>query len=99
MEQTYNHTYLSAAGDNQIISSGPAILHKIIVGADTGSAVIEVSNSPTDGDVNLVAKFTGSTLMTALAGGIVLDLVCRAGITLDLTNQADVTVLWRPTIN
>ena len=46
--------YFAAAGANNVIATGAAILEKIIIGKDVGSAVIEVSDSPDDGDGDVV---------------------------------------------
>jgi hypothetical protein len=91
-------TYISTAGADKVISTGPARLKRIIFGADTGSAVIEVSNSATDGDGNIVLKLTGSTLMTSV-GSLEVDAEFNMGICADIANQADTSFVWEPIAN
>lgn len=93
--QTKNITHLAAAGADQVVASGRAILHRIIIGADVGSGNIEVSDSATDGDSNVKLEVTGSTLQTA-HGTIEVGAIFNNGITIDLTNQTKVTVIWEP---
>lgn len=93
--QTKNVTHLPSAGANQVVASGKAILHRIIIGADVASGDIEVSDSANDGDGNVKLQVTGSTLMTA-HGTIEVGALFKEGITLDLTNQTKVTVIWEP---
>lgn len=96
MIESKNITHLAAAGANQVVATGKAILHRIIIGADVASGDIEVSDSPSDGDGNVVLQVTGSTLMTA-HGTVEVGALFEDGITLDLTNQTKVTVIWEPT--
>jgi len=94
--KTNNITHLAGAGANQVVATGKAILHRIIIGADVGSGDVEVSDSNSDGDGNVKVQLTGSTLMTA-HGTIEVGALFENGITLDLTNQTKVTVIWEPT--
>ena len=89
-----NYTYLASAGDNQVITAKGCILKRIIVGKDVANSTIEVSDSPTDGDVNLIAKIEGSTLK----GVYEMNLYCKTGLSMDLTNQTGVTVVWVPAV-
>lgn len=91
----YKKTYQAAAAADVVVSAVRAELHKIIIGADVGSAVIEISDSATDGDGNVVIKLTGDTLMTDTGGEITVNAVFALGITADLTNQTDVTFIWK----
>jgi len=93
--QTKNITHLASAGSNQVVASGKAILHRIIIGADVGSAVLEVSDDAADGDANVIVQAQGNALMTA-HGVIEVGALFTKGITLDLTNQTLVTVVWEP---
>lgn len=95
-QQQSEYKYLAAAGDNQIVIATRATLHGIYIGKDITNAVIEISNSATDGDEALVAKIEGSTLMTSNRGYIPLNLFMSKGITLDLTLQTNVTVCYSP---
>lgn len=88
--------YLASAGDNQVVTAKPALLHRILIGADVAGGVIEVSDHASDGDATLIAKYTGAALMTATGGTIEVGAYCETGITLDLVNQTDVTVVWSP---
>lgn len=94
--ETWNITYFATAGDNKVVATGKAILHKIIFGADVASGDVEISDHASDGDGNLKSQLTGSTLMTANGGGVEFDVIFNNGICLDLINQTKVTVLWRP---
>lgn len=96
MYQAHKKTFIAGAGANNVVATGRCILHKILVGADVASGDIEVSDHPSDGDINVVAQFTGSTLMTSLGGGVDIGMIMEKGICLDLTNQTKVTVVWEP---
>ena len=95
IREDYNKTYQAAAAANVVVTATPAYLHKIIIGADVGSGVIEISDSATDGDGNIFIKLAGNTLMTATGGEITVNAKFGIGITADLTNQTDVTFIWR----
>lgn len=88
--------YQAAAAADVVVSTGPAILEKIIIGADVASAVIEVSDSPNDGDGNVKIMLSGSTLMTSCGGEVIVGATFQYGICADLTNQTQVTFVWRP---
>ena len=92
-----NIKYQAAAAANVVITTKPAILERILIGADVGSAVIEISDSIDDGDGNILIKLTGSTLMTANAGALEVGAVFAKGITADIVNQTDVTFVWKET--
>lgn len=85
-------TYVAAAGVNEVISTGPAVLLRIIVGADVGSSVIEVSDSKDDGDGDVKVYLAGSELL----GVYEVRAEFRDGITADLTNQTNISFVWRP---
>ena len=85
-------TYVAAAGVNEVISTGPAILERIIVGADVGSSVIEVSNSASDGDGDVKVLLAGD----ALKGVYEVRAEFRDGITADITLQSNISFVWRP---
>jgi hypothetical protein len=95
MKDNYQITYQAAAGANVVVSATPAHLHKIIIGADVSTSTIEISDSATDGDGNVKVLLTGSTLMTATGGEVMVNAKFAAGITADLTNQTNVTFIWR----
>jgi hypothetical protein len=90
-----NISYFASAGDNQIVSTGAAILKKIIFGKDVGSAVVTISDSKVDGDLTPRLKFEGSTLMTA-NGSVDVDAVFLEGIAFNSTNQTNITFVWKP---
>lgn len=98
MINTNNYTYQAAAAANVVVSAGPAILERIIIGADVSTATIEVSDSATDGDGNVKILLTGSTLMTATGGVVEVGAKFLNGITADLTNQTNVTFIWTETV-
>ena len=85
-------TYVATTGDDKVISTGPAILERIIVGKDVGSSVIEVSDSPTTGDADVKVYLAGSELR----GTYEVRAEFRKGITADLANQTNVSFVWRP---
>lgn len=87
--------YQAAAAANVVVTAKPAVLERIIIGADVGSAVIEVSDSKTDGDGNIKLKLSGNTLMTSLGGEIEVEMAFENGITADIANQTDVTFIFR----
>jgi len=89
--------YAAAAAANVVVSTGAAILEKIIIGADVASSVIEVSNSPDDGDADVKIYLAGSTLMTSCGGSIEVNAIFPKGICADIANQTHVTFVWRPT--
>lgn len=91
----YNHTYQAAAAADVVVNAAPTYLHKIIIGADVASSVIELSNHISDGDGAVIVKLTGSALMTATGGEVVVNTKLSDGLTADLTNQTDVTFIWR----
>lgn len=88
--------YFAAAGANNVIATGAAILEKIIIGKDVASSVIEVSDSPDDGDADVKVYLEGSTLMTSCGGEVIVNATFQNGICADLTNQTNVTFVWRP---
>lgn len=90
-----NISYYASAGDNQVVSTGAAILKKIIFGKDVGSAVVTISDSNTDGDINAKLKFEGSTLMTANSA-VNVEAVFLNGIAFNSTNQTNITFVWKP---
>ena len=93
------YKYFASAGDNQIVTTGKAILHSIHFGADVASGDVEISDDPADGDINIVAQFTGSTLMTSTAGGVKFGpngMHMHKGIAINSANQTKITVIWSP---
>jgi len=88
--------HLASAGANQVVTTKPAILHRLIIGADVASGDVEVSDHISLGNGDVVLQLTGSTLMTANGGGIEVNAHFHKGITLNLTNQTKVTVIWSP---
>jgi len=93
-----NITYQAAAAANVVVTTKPAILERIIIGADVGSGVIEISDSIDDGDGNVLVYLAGSTLLTQTGGVVEVGAVFPTGITADLTNQTQVTFIWKETI-
>ena len=91
-----SYVYQAAAAANVVVSATPAILVGMIIGADVGSAVIEVSDHASDGDGNVEIELTGSTLMTSCGGYVPVGAYFATGIAADLTNQTDVTFIIIP---
>lgn len=92
-------THLASAGDDQIVCAGKAILHSIHFGADVANGDVEISDHATDGDANVIAQFTGSTLMTSTKGGITFGpngVHMHKGIAINSANQTKITVCWSP---
>lgn len=96
MYQDYTLSYTAAAAANVVVTAKPAFLHKIILGADVASSVVEVSDHASDGNGNVKLYLAGSTLMTSIGGEIEVNAVFGKGITMDLTNQTQVHVVYRP---
>lgn len=96
MFKTHKLTYQAAAAANVVVSTGKCILHRIIIGADVANAVVEVSDSPSDGDGNVVIQLNGSTLMTATGGVVEVGALFKNGIAVDLTNQTQISFVWEP---
>jgi len=88
-----NH-YQAAATTDVVVTDKPALLHGIIIGADVGSSVIEVSDSKDDGDGNIKIKLSGSELMTSTGGYVSIGSIFQKGITADITLQTDVTFIY-----
>lgn len=93
-EATY--VYQAAAAANVVVSATPAILVGMIIGADVGSAVIEVSDHASDGDGAVKIELTGDTLMTSTGGYVPVGAYFGTGIASDMTNQTDVTFVIIP---
>lgn len=96
MNKPGQYTYQAAAAADVVVTAKPAILHRILVGKDVASGVIEVSDHASDGDANVKIQYDGSTLMTATGGCIEVGAIFLNGITADLTNQTQVTFVWSP---
>lgn len=90
------YKYFATAGENKVISTQPAILHGIIIGADVSSSVIEVSDHASDGDGNVQIFLSGNTLHTTCKGYVPVNAHFTKGITADIANQTHVTFIWSP---
>lgn len=93
---TFQTTYQAAAAANVVVTTKPAFLHAIIIGADVGSAMVEISDHASDGDGNVKVYLAGSTLLAMTGGTVIIDALFPAGICADLTNQTHVTFIWKP---
>jgi len=87
--------YQAGAGANVVVTAKPARLLKIIVGADVGSAILEVSDSATDGDIDVKIYLAGSTLLTSCGGCIEVNADFSKGITCDITNQTHLSFVYK----
>ena len=85
-------TYVETTGADKVISTSAAYLERIIVGKSVGSSVIEISNSPSDGDGDIKVYLAGDTLVGEYAIGAEFN----KGICADLTNQTNVSFVWAP---
>jgi hypothetical protein len=83
--------YQAAAAANVVAKASAGFLERIIVGADVGSSVIEVSDHATDGDGNVKIYLAGDTLK----GVYEVNAEFSVGISADLTNQTHVTFIYR----
>lgn len=90
------YKYFATAGANKVVCAGPAILHRIIIGIDVGSAVVEVSDHESDGDGDVKIQLNGNTLHTTTSGVVEVNAHFHKGITADLTNQTQVTFVFSP---
>ena len=88
--------YQAAPDTDVVIATGPAILEKIIIGADVAASTIEVSDSVDDGDGDVKIFLTGSTLMTSCGGEIICGVSFVKGICADIAAQTNITFVWRP---
>ena len=86
--------YLASSGANQIITAKRAFLHRIIIGKDVASAIIEVSDNASDGNGNVKIYLASSTLLADTSGLIEVGAEFPNGITADLTNQTNVTFVY-----
>ena len=98
MNGTTNKKYQATAAANVVVATGKAILHRILIGKDVASSVIEVSDHASDGDVNVQIYLEGSTLLTSTGGVVEVGTIFEAGICADLTNQTNVTFIWEPLV-
>ena len=87
--------YQAAAAANVVVKNKSGWLIGIIIGADVGSSVIEVSNHASDGDGNVEVYVAGSTLLTTLHGYLPVNSYFSTGICVDQTNQTYCTYLYR----
>jgi hypothetical protein len=94
-EQRFTYHYQAAAAADVVVKATPGFLHGIIIGADVGSAVIEISDHASDGDGAVKIYLAGSTLMTSCGGFVPVNAAFTAGISADITNQTHVTFIFR----
>ena len=92
----YDYKYQAAAAADVVVSSGPAILKGIIIGADVAAGVLEVSDHASDGDGNVKIKITSATMLADTGGYLEVNALFKTGITVDMTNQTDCTFIWKP---
>jgi len=93
--ETYEYKYQAAAAADVVVSTGPAILKRIIVGKDVAASVIEVSDHASDGNGN-VQIYIANDNIGSKWGVIEVDAIFKVGICADLTNQTNVTFVWTP---
>lgn len=83
-------SYQATAGANKIITARAAILHRIIIGKSVSNAIIEISDSKTDGDGDVKVYLAGDTLVGVHDIGVVF----KTGIAVDQAEQTNVTYVW-----
>ena len=83
--------YQAAAAVNVVVTAKPAKLLRIIVGADVGSAVIEISDHASDGDGDVKIYLAGDTL----SGVYDINANFTKGISADITNQTNLTFVYK----
>ncbi len=89
-----NITYIAATGNDKIISTGPAVLERIIVGIDETAGTVNVSDDPAKGDADVKISLGAND---TLLGVYDIGGTFRKGITADLGGgQTKVTFIWRP---
>lgn len=96
MDKVGTYKYVASAGANNVVCATTALLLGIIIGADVGSSVIEVSDHASDGDGNVQIYLAGDTLLTSTGGYVPVNAVFNAGICADIANQTNVTFVYQP---
>ena len=94
MTRTGIKKYLATAGADQVITAQRAFLHRIIIGKDVGSAIIEVSDDIADGDGDVQIYLASSTLLADTGGVVEVGAEFNKGITVDITLQTNVTFVY-----
>lgn len=90
-ERTNRVTYIAAAGADNVVFAGQAILESVIVGKDVAGGIVEVSDHASDGNGNVKVY-----LEDAITGVYEVEAKFENGITVDLTTQTNVSIVWRP---
>ena len=92
----YSYKYQAAAAANVVVKATPGYLHAIILGKWVTGAVLECSDSATDGDGNIMLKLTaGATDESGFPKTVIVDAYFATGITCDQTGFTDVTYIYR----
>lgn len=86
--------YVAAAANNVVVTAKPALLMGILFGADNGSAIVEVSNSPDDGDGDIQLYIAGDNLGTKVRY-LIINAVFPKGICADIANQTHTTFIYK----
>lgn len=94
-DQFGDYKYQAAAAANVVVSAVPAYLYGIIIGANVGSAVVEVSDHASDGDGNVQIYLAGDTLNTSCGGYVPVNAEFSTGICVDMTNQTHCTFIYK----
>jgi hypothetical protein len=90
-KRTNRITYIAAAGADQVVFAGQAILEAIIIGKDVEGGIVEVSDHASDGDGNVKIY-----LADPVPGFYEVCAMFEHGICADLTTQTNVSFVWRP---
>jgi len=84
--------YLAAAATNEVITTQPAVLHKMIIGKSVASSEINISDHDTLAAGNTKFYFAGDSLV----GSHPLDTYFSEGITVTTTAATNVTFIYSP---
>ena len=91
----FNVYYQATASDDVVVKDSEGYLEGIIIGADVGSAEIEISDNATTGDANIKVYLASDTLLADTGGYVPVRAKFENGITADLTNQTNVTFIYK----
>ena len=90
-----NIYYTATAGDNKVVTTGPAFLERIIIPKYVASGVIEVSDHASDGDGNVKLLVTGSATVDNYPQVIEVGANFDTGLTVDITNYTNISIVWK----
>lgn len=89
-ERSNRTAYIAAAGNNNVVAAGPAVLERLIVGAQASGGSIDVSNDPASGSADVRLH-----MVDPAPGSYDIGAYFDQGITINLATQTHVTAVWR----